>query len=72
MEKVEKKKMPWWKKTLVILGSTIGGLIAFLLVFILVLNVGKFGIYHSYYSIRELVCTNYGINENYCSKITNR
>ena len=70
MEKVEKKKMPWWKKTLVISGSTIGGLIAFLLVFILVLNVGKFGIYHSYYSIRELVCTNYGINENYCSQGT--
>lgn len=66
----EKKKMAWWKKTLIGIGSSIGGIIAFLLTFILILNVGKWGIYHSYYSVREIVCTNHGLNENYVSQGT--
>ena len=37
----EKKKMSWWKKTLIGIGSSIGGILAFLLTFILILNVGK-------------------------------
>ena len=69
-EQKEKKKMSWWKKTLLISGSTIGGIIALFLVFILILNVGKFGIYHNYYTIREVVCTNHGMNDNYVSQGT--
>ena len=70
LETNEKKKMSWWKKTLLITGSTIGGIISLFLAFILVLNVGKFGIYHNYYTIREVVCTNHGMNDNYVSQGT--
>lgn len=66
----EKKKMAWWKKTLIGIGSSITGIFVLLLTFILILNVGKWGIYHNYYSIRELVCTNHGLNEGYVSQGT--
>lgn len=68
--KKEKKKLKWWQKTLVITGFSIGGLIAFVLSVILTLNVAKFGIYAEYYSIRSLVCTNHGLNNNFVSQGT--
>ena len=37
----EKKKMAWWKKTLIGIGSSITGIFVLLLTFILILNVGK-------------------------------
>lgn len=68
--KKEKKKMNWWQKTLFISGLTIGGIIATALTVVLVLNVAKFGIYYDYYQIRELVCTNHGLNDNFVSQGT--
>ena len=66
----EKKKWPWWKKLVTIFGSTIGGIVALVLCFVLVLNVGKFGIYHNYYSIRSVICTNHGLSDNFHSQGT--
>ena len=68
VETLKAKKWPWWKKTLVSAGSTIGGIVVIFLVVILILNMGKFGYYNTYYSIREVVCTNHGLNDNYVSQ----
>lgn len=65
-----KKKMSWWKKTLIIIGSTIMGIISLALVVVLSLNVIKHGIYEDYYSIKENVCLNYGLDDNYVSQGT--
>lgn len=65
-----KKKMTWWQKLLLIIGSSIGGIVALAMTFIMVINVIKFPIYADYYSIREIVCTNHGLNDNYISQGT--
>ena len=64
------KKLKWWQKVLIGIGSTIGGIIALLLVAVLTLNLGKYLIYSDYYSVRTLVCNNHGTNDNYASQGT--
>lgn len=66
----KKTKMKWWNKTLIIIGSFFGGLFSLILVVLLSLNIVKFSIYSDYYSIREIVCTNHGLNDNYVSQGT--
>lgn len=70
VSEIKKKKMPWWKKTLLIIGSTLGSIIAVFLSLVLVLNVFKSGIYFEYYSMREVICTNHGLEDNYNSQGT--
>lgn len=70
VEKKEKKKFPLWAKILSGFGGTIGGIVVLFLLLILVLNVAKFGIYNDYYSMREVICTNHGMNDNYVSQGT--
>lgn len=65
-----KKKLSWWKKTLIIFGSTIMGIISLALITVLSFNLIKFGIYSDYYSIRENVCINPGLNDNFVSQGT--
>ena len=38
VSEIKKKKMPWWKKTLLIIGSTLGSIIAVFLSLVLIKN----------------------------------
>lgn len=69
-EETKNKKMPWWKKTLLISGSTLGIIVTLCCVFVLVVNTFKWTFYPEYYSIREVLCTNHGMNDNYISQGT--
>lgn len=66
----EKKRRPWWLKILLGFTFSIGGIIALAIVAILTLNVAKYVIYMEYYALREIVCTNHGMSDNYVSQGT--
>lgn len=66
----EKKKLSVGKKILIGIGGFFGGVIALAVTVVLLVNVGKFVVYPEYYSVREVVCTNHGMHDNYVSQGT--
>ena len=51
------------KKILKIFLGIIIGIVGFVLLFLLSLNLIKFILYSDYYSMKETICTNPGLNE---------
>ena len=51
--------------TLKLLGFAVGGALALVLLVIIGLNIAKFGIYNEYYSIKENVIKNPGLNDGF-------
>ena len=68
--KKENIKMSWYTKTFIIIGSIFGGLFSLILVTLLSFNIAKIFIYSDYYSVREIVCTNNGLGNNFVSQGT--
>ena len=68
--KDNKKKLSWWQKLLSIIFACILGIVSTCCLIILIFNLAKFAIYGDYFSIREVVCTNHGLNNNYVSQGT--
>lgn len=68
--KKEKKKMNKLEKTLFVINLIITSLLGLVFTVILSFNGLKFAIYSDYYSARDVVCTNHGLNLNYISQGT--
>lgn len=69
-EETPKKPKKWWKTTLKATGITFGSIIALVLVVFLSLDLIKFSLYKEYYSMRDIICTNHGMDDNYISQGT--
>ena len=65
-----KTKLTGWRKALYVTGNVFGSIIVTVFTIIALLNVIKFAVYTEYYSIREIVCTNNGLRDNYVSQGT--
>ncbi len=49
----------------IVLGITVGGILALVLLFLLVMNLAKFAIYSDYYSIKTNICKNPGLGDGF-------